>query len=182
MRVELKYQGDKQRMSEKNILEEIAEKTVSFKNSDYYERDSKIDRILTSRIFGIPIMLGILGIIFWITIVGANYPSQLLSNGLFYLGDKLEALLGSLNCNPTVTDIAVNGIYRVLAWVVSVMLPPMAIFFPLFTLLEDLGYLPRAAFNLDKHFRRANACGKQALTMWLVKNRMLLSQTLSFHV
>lgn len=110
-------------------------------------------------------MLGILGIIFWITIVGANYPSQLLSNGLFYLGDKLEALLGSLNCNPTVTDIAVNGIYRVLAWVVSVMLPPMAIFFPLFTLLEDLGYLPRAAFNLDKHFRRANACGKQALTM-----------------
>lgn len=110
-------------------------------------------------------MLGILGIIFWITIVGANYPSQLLSNGLFYLGDKLEALLGSLNCNPTVTDMAVNGIYRVLAWVVSVMLPPMAIFFPLFTLLEDLGYLPRAAFNLDKHFRRANACGKQALTM-----------------
>ena len=148
-----------------NSAEEIAEKTVSFKNSDYYERDSKIDRILTSRIFGIPIMLGILGIIFWITIVGANYPSQLLSNGLFYLGDKLEALLGSLNCNPTVTDMAVNGIYRVLAWVVSVMLPPMAIFFPLFTLLEDLGYLPRAAFNLDKHFRRANACGKQALTM-----------------
>ena len=72
-------------------------------------------------------MLGILGIIFWITIVGANYPSQLLSNGLFYLGDKLEALLGSLNCNPTVTDIAVNGIYRVLAWVVSVMLPPLSL-------------------------------------------------------
>lgn len=148
-----------------NSAEEIAKEAVSVENDDYYERDRRIDRILTSRIFGIPIMLGILGLTFWITIVGANYPSKLLSNGLFYLGGRLEALLNYINCHPTLTDLAVNGVYRVLAWVVSVMLPPMAIFFPLFTLLEDLGYLPRAAFNLDKQFRRANACGKQALTM-----------------
>lgn len=145
--------------------EDMAKASVIVENDDYYERDRKIDRILTSRIFGIPIMLGILGAIFWITIVGANYPSELLSDGLFYLGRKLEAFLNYINCHPLLTDLAVNGIYRVLAWVVSVMLPPMAIFFPLFTLLEDLGYLPRAAFNLDKQFRRANACGKQALTM-----------------
>lgn len=145
--------------------EEIAKNCVTVINDDYYERDRKIDRILTSRVFGIPIMLGILGITFWITIVGANYPSKLLSDGLFYLGGKLETFLNYINCHPTVIDMAVNGVYRVLAWVVSVMLPPMAIFFPLFTLLEDLGYLPRAAFNLDKQFRRANACGKQALTM-----------------
>lgn len=145
--------------------EKISSETVSLKNNEYYERDRKIDRILTSRIFGIPIMLGILGITFWITIVGANYPSKLLSDGLFLLGDKIEDFLCYVNCHPTITDLAVNGIYRVLAWVVAVMLPPMAIFFPLFTLLEDSGYLPRAAFNLDKQFRRANACGKQALTM-----------------
>ena len=145
--------------------EETAGAAVSFKNDSYYERDRRIDRILTSRIFGIPIMLGILGMVFWITIIGANYPSKLLSDGLFYLGGKIEDFLNFVNCHPTVTDLAVNGVYRVLAWVVSVMLPPMAIFFPLFTLLEDLGYLPRAAFNLDRQFRRANACGKQALTM-----------------
>lgn len=145
--------------------EEISGQTVKLENKEYYERDRKIDRILTSRIFGIPVMLGILGVTFWITIVGANYPSKLLSDGLFFLGDKLELLLVRLRCSPVITDMAVNGIYRVLAWVISVMLPPMAIFFPLFTLLEDSGYLPRAAFNLDRHFRRANACGKQALTM-----------------
>lgn len=162
---------DPQRISDEIIssiirtAENTAKQTVTLLHDDYYERDRKIDRILTSRIFGIPIMLGILGIIFWITIVGANYPSKLLSNGLFFLGGKLEELLNYLKCNTTITDLVVNGIYRVLAWVVSVMLPPMAIFFPLFTLLEDLGYLPRAAFNLDKKFRCANACGKQALTM-----------------
>lgn len=148
-----------------HAAEKIASETVSYGNPEYYERDSRIDRILTSRIFGIPIMLGILGLIFWITIVGANYPSQLLSDLLFTLGDKLSSFLEHIGCHNKVISLAVDGIYRTLAWVVSVMLPPMAIFFPLFTLLEDVGYLPRAAFNLDRQFRRANACGKQALTM-----------------
>lgn len=128
-------------------------------------RDRKIDRLLTGKVCGIPIMIGILGIVFWLTAVGANYPSELLSKGLFYLGDKLQDFLEYVGCHKTITDMTVNGVFRVLAWVVSVMLPPMAIFFPLFTLLEDLGYLPRAAFNLDRLFRRCGACGKQALTM-----------------
>lgn len=147
-----------------NKAEKIASEVVSNKNTAQ-SRDIKIDRILTSRIWGIPIMVGILGVIFWLTAVGANYPSELLSRGLFYLGDRIYDFLGAVNCNETVRDMAVNGVYRVLAWVVSVMLPPMAIFFPLFTLLEDLGYLPRAAYNLDRLFKRSGACGKQSLTM-----------------
>ena len=145
--------------------ENIAAECVTFGDMKYYERDRKIDRILTDRVFGIPVMLGLLGIIFWLTIVGANYPSELLSGGLFRLGDKLDDFLRFVHCQDTVRDMMINGMYRVLAWVVSVMLPPMAIFFPLFTLLEDLGYLPRVAFNLDRCFRKANTCGKQALTM-----------------
>ncbi|MGN0621301.1 MAG: ferrous iron transport protein B [Porcipelethomonas sp.] len=144
---------------------EIADETTRSAQDVLKLHDRKIDRILTSRVFGIPIMLGLLAVTFWITIVGANYPSQLLSKLLFALGNRLENFLTAVNCHKVITDIAVNGIYRVLAWVVSVMLPPMAIFFPLFTLLEDLGYLPRIAFNLDKHFKRSGACGKQALTM-----------------
>lgn len=147
-----------------NKAEKIASEVVSNKNTAQ-SRDIKIDRILTSRIWGIPIMVGILGVIFWLTAVGANYPSELLSRGLFYLGDRIYDFLEAVNCNETVRDMAVNGVYRVLAWVVSVMLPPMAIFFPLFTLLEDLGYLPRAAYNLDRLFKRSGACGKQSLTM-----------------
>ncbi|MGN0612811.1 MAG: ferrous iron transport protein B [Porcipelethomonas sp.] len=142
----------------------IASETVSAESCQN-DTDRKIDRILTSRIWGIPIMIAILGFIFWLTAVGANYPSALLSKGLFYLGDRIYDLLEAAGCKETITDLAVNGVYRVLAWVVSVMLPPMAIFFPLFTLLEDFGYLPRAAFNLDRLFRRSGACGKQALTM-----------------
>ena len=147
-----------------NKAEEIASEVVSAKNTPQ-SRDIKIDRILTSRIWGIPVMIGILGFIFWLTAVGANYPSELLSKGLFYVGDRIYDFLGAVNCNETVRDMAINGVYRVLAWVVSVMLPPMAIFFPLFTLLEDAGYLPRAAYNLDRLFKRAGACGKQSLTM-----------------
>ncbi len=144
--------------------EKIAKQVVSME-SQAKSRDLKIDSILTSRIWGIPIMLCILGIIFWLTAVGANYPSELLSKGLFYLGDRLYDLLEAVNCHKTVIDMTVNGVYKVLAWVVSVMLPPMAIFFPLFTLLEDLGYLPRAAYNLDRLFKRSGSCGKQSLTM-----------------
>lgn len=127
--------------------------------------DRRADRVLTSRAFGYPIMLLMLMLVFWITIVGANYPSELLSTALFALGDKLGELLALLNAPPWLTGVLTDGVYRVLAWVVSVMLPPMAIFFPLFTLLEDSGYLPRIAYNLDKPFHKCSACGKQALTM-----------------
>ncbi|MFZ2538063.1 MAG: nucleoside recognition domain-containing protein, partial [Oscillospiraceae bacterium] len=104
-------------------------------------------------------------IVFWITITGANYPSQLLASGLFWIQDKLVDFFLWLGTPPWVHGVLVLGIYRVLAWVIAVMLPPMAIFFPLFTLLEDFGYLPRVAFNLDHYFKKANACGKQSLTM-----------------
>ena len=110
-------------------------------------------------------MAALLLAIFWITIEGANYPSDLLFGALFSLGDKLSAMLASTGAPAWLRELLIDGVYRVLAWVTSVMLPPMAIFFPLFTLLEDVGYLPRAAFNLDRHFKKAGACGKQALTM-----------------
>lgn len=126
---------------------------------------SRADRILTSRIFGYPIMLLMLMLIFWITIVGANYPSEFLSAALFGLGDRLREFMVYLNAPAWLIGLLIDGAYRVLAWVVAVMLPPMAIFFPLFTLLEDLGYLPRVAYNLDKPFCKCKACGKQSLTM-----------------
>lgn len=123
------------------------------------------DRIALGRKTGIPIMLLLLLLVFWITIVGANYPSALLSDALFSLQDVLLRGCDRIGVSPWLRDMLVLGMYRVLAWVVAVMLPPMAIFFPLFTLLEDFGYLPRIAFHLDHHFRKANTCGKQALTM-----------------
>ncbi len=129
------------------------------------DRDRKLDRILTSKRTGIPIMLALLCVVFWLTITGANYPSQLLSDGLFWVQDRLTAFFLWLGTPEWVHGVLVLGVYRVLAWVISVMLPPMAIFFPLFTLLEDFGYLPRVAFNLDHQFKKAKACGKQALTM-----------------
>ena len=126
---------------------------------------SRADKILTSRAFGYPIMLLMLLMIFWITIVGANYPSELLSTALFWLGDRLSELITYLKAPEWLNGLLIDGAYRVLAWVVAVMLPPMAIFFPMFTLLEDLGYLPRVAYNLDKPFCKCKACGKQSLTM-----------------
>ncbi len=148
-----------------STAESICAKTVKYKNRDYNGSDTKIDRIVTSKITGIPIMICLLAFVFWLTITGANYPSQLLSDGLFWIGQKLADLLVFLKAPDWLRGVLVDGLYRVLAWVVSVMLPPMAIFFPLFTLLEDSGYLPRVAFNLDKFFKKCNACGKQALTM-----------------
>ncbi|MGI6264305.1 MAG: FeoB small GTPase domain-containing protein, partial [Acutalibacteraceae bacterium] len=129
------------------------------------DRDRKIDRFLTGRLTGVPVMLALLLAVFWITIVGANVPSSWLAAGLFWLEDRLADGLTAVGAADWLTDAVAHGMFRTLAWVVSVMLPPMAIFFPLFTLLEDVGYLPRIAFNLDKHFHRACACGKQALTM-----------------
>ncbi len=147
------------------LAEEICKETVTFQDKNYGSLDRKIDKILTSRAFGIPAMLLFLGLIFWITIRGANYPSEALSAALFWLEGKLSAFFMQAGAPLWLHGLLVEGVYRTVAWVVSVMLPPMAIFFPLFTLLEDLGYLPRVAFNLDSFFRRARAHGKQALTM-----------------
>ena len=127
--------------------------------------DSRLDDILTSRLFGFPIMIALLGAVLWITVVGANYPSQVLATVLFWGERKLTQLFISLGAPPWLHGSLVLGGYRTLAWVVSVMLPPMAIFFPLFTLLEDLGYLARVTFNLDWFFKKSGAHGKQALTM-----------------
>lgn len=148
-----------------NISEEICRDVVSFGNKQYNQTDRKIDSILTSKFFGLPVMLALLAVIFWLTITGANYPSGLLANLLFGIEDKLTDIFVSLNVPGWIHGALLTGTYRTLAWVVSVMLPPMAIFFPLFTLLEDLGYLPRVAFNLDNFFKKACAHGKQALTM-----------------
>lgn len=145
--------------------EAISRRVVTTEKSNYNMRDQRIDRILTSRLFGIPIMIAMLAVILWITISGANYPSSLLADGLFWVEDQLAALFASIGAPAWLKGLLVDGMYRTLAWVVSVMLPPMAIFFPLFTLLEDLGYLPRVAFNLDNFFKKACAHGKQALTM-----------------
>jgi len=145
--------------------ENISRETVTFGKKEYAARDRKIDKILTSKLTGIPIMIALLFGIFWITISGANVPSNLLATGLFSLEEHLTNFLSWLSAPDWLRGIVVDGIFRTLAWVISVMLPPMAIFFPLFTLLEDLGYLPRVAFNLDNFFRKACAHGKQALTM-----------------
>ncbi|MBU5293884.1 ferrous iron transport protein B [Anaerosalibacter bizertensis] len=145
--------------------EQIADKVVSIEDNRKIDWDKKLDDILTNKITGYPIMLILLGLIFWITIVGANYPSELLAKILFDFENKLSYLFLKLNPPDWLYEILILGVYRTLAWVISVMLPPMAIFFPLFTLLEDLGYLPRVAFNLDDSFRKAGTHGKQALTM-----------------
>ena len=145
--------------------EDLCNGVVSCEDDRATQRDRKLDKILTSKWTGVPIMLLLLGVIFWITIQGANYPSELLSQGLFWIQDRLTDFVHWTGAPEWVNGLFVQGMYRTLAWVVSVMLPPMAIFFPLFTLLEDFGYLPRVAFNLDHHFKKACACGKQALTM-----------------
>lgn len=145
--------------------EEICRGVVTFEKQTYNAFDRKIDRVLTSKRTGYPVMLVLLAVIFWITISGANYPSQMLSEALFWVQDRLTVLFHFVGAPEWLHGVLVLGVYRVLAWVVSVMLPPMAIFFPLFTLLEDAGYLPRIAYNLDKPFKCCRACGKQALTM-----------------
>ena len=145
--------------------EKISEECVLLKNGDHTLRDRKIDRLLTSRRTGIPIMLMMLGVIFFLTMVGANYPSQWLSALFEWIGEQLQSLAITLGVPEFLKGLLLDGVYNTLSWVISVMLPPMAIFFPLFTILEDLGYLPRIAFNLDKLFSRAGTHGKQALTM-----------------
>ncbi len=148
-----------------NSCEKIVKDVVNYKDKNYYNKNIKIDKYLTSKYIGIPIMLALLCLVFWITIVGANYPSSMLSNLFFSVENNLRYGLQYINLPNFIVNILVDGIYKVVAWVISVMLPPMAIFFPLFTILEDLGYLPRIAFNMDKMFKKCNTCGKQALTM-----------------
>ena len=145
--------------------ERISREVVTFEAGDHSKPDRMIDSLVTSRTWGIPIMLVLLGIVFWITIEGANYPSELLADGFSRVREHLSYILVKSGAPGWLHDILVHGMYQTLAWVVSVMLPPMAIFFPIFTLLEDLGYLPRVAFNLDNFFKKARAHGKQALTM-----------------
>ncbi len=145
--------------------EVISESVVDYKNQHYDKKDRLLDKLFTSRLTGFPIMLLFMLIIFWITICGANYPSAIISDFLFSLQDILVDKAQSANIPAEIYQPLLFGVYHVLAWVVSVMLPPMAIFFPLFTLLEDFGYLPRIAFNLDKCFQKCKASGKQALTM-----------------
>lgn len=139
--------------------------SVVFKEHKKEDIDDKIDLILTSKYFAIPSMLIMLALVLWITISGANYPSQLLSSILFSVEPKLYDFLININLPICFCEMIVFGLYKTFAWVVSVMLPPMAIFFPLFTFLEDLGYLPRVAFNLDHIFKKCKAHGKQCLTM-----------------
>ena len=144
--------------------EDISKKSV--KNSiSSIDKDEKIDNIVTSNIFGIPIMILLLTLTLWFTIQGANYPSSFLSNMFFNIEPHIFNFFSYLNLPISLNELLVFGVYRTLTWVIAVMLPPMAIFFPIFTILEDLGYLPRIAFNLDHLFKKACAHGKQSLTM-----------------
>ena len=142
---------------------EIADACLTCRPEDVHVRDRRLDRLLTSPTVGLPVMLLLLGLVFWLTIWGANAPSALLSRGLMALQAPLRSLLAG--APPWVQGALVDGVYRTAAWVVAVMLPPMAIFFPLFTLLEDAGYLPRVAFMMDGCFRAAGGSGRQSLTM-----------------
>ncbi|TWH81413.1 ferrous iron transport protein B [Sedimentibacter saalensis] len=164
-----KLQDDKitrEKISEENYdyANNLKQKYVT-EDTKKINKDKKIDDIITSKYFGMPIMLAMLGLIFWITIQGANIPSKILSDVLFGFQIKLSQWFVIQGIPDFIRGILIDGAYRTLAWVVSVMLPPMAIFFPLFTLLEDLGYLPRVAFNLDHYFKKSCAHGKQSLCM-----------------
>ena len=148
-----------------DYAKKIRDDVVTIADKNTLDRDEKIDKIVSSKIFGIPLMLLLLCSILWITIEGANVPSAILSDILFSIEPKMYDFLNSLSFPIWLNEMLTYGMYRTLAWVISVMLPPMAIFFPLFTLLEDLGYLPRVAFNLDHLFKKACCHGKQCLTM-----------------
>jgi len=145
--------------------EQTAKEAVSYNNPNYLSRDRKIDKILTSKKFGLPIMLLLLGIVFFITIQLSNYPSDFLAFIFNRLEKPLNSFLKLLNTPWWFQQPLMDGVYKTTAWVIAVMLPPMAIFFPLFTLLEDFGYLPRVAFNLDNALKKCGCSGKQSLSM-----------------
>lgn len=158
---------DTARMSPEEIVEEAQKIAAAVTTQKSVEEDKtiKIDRLLTSPWTGFPAMGIMILVILWITLKGANYPSEFLSSRLLALEELFFRGLAGIGLSAEFCEMTVYGMYRVLAWVVSVMLPPMAIFFPMFTLLEDWGFLPRVAFNLDRCFKGCKACGKQALTM-----------------
>lgn len=143
----------------------ISKRAIIRTDSKFQNFDVSLDRILTSKYLGFPVMLLLLAGVFFLTITGANYPSRLIADGLFWFEGELKTLFHTLHSPWWFTGFLIDGVYRGLAWVVSVMLPPMMIFFPIFTFLEDAGYLPRVAFNLDRLFKWSGAHGKQALTM-----------------
>ncbi|MBQ6825561.1 MAG: ferrous iron transport protein B [Clostridia bacterium] len=145
--------------------EKTAGEVISETKSRYSKRTELADKILTHKFLGFFVMLLGLCLVFWITIYGANYLSNGLSFLFSYIEKLLESFLNFLKLPNLIKDIIIDGAFRVTSWVISVMLPPMAIFFPLFTFLEDIGYLPRIAYNLDEPFNRCRSCGKQALTM-----------------
>lgn len=150
--------SDASKIAQKAVIKEDGRK--------HFDIDSAIDKVVTSRVFGFPIMLLLLATVLWVTITGANYPSLMLNNLLIGMGYPfLKGLAVTISLPWWLSGFLIDGIYLAMAWVIAVMLPPMAIFFPLFTLLEDFGYLPRVAFNLDRIFSKAGAHGKQALTM-----------------
>ena len=145
--------------------ETIARSVVKPTGARCWNWEGWLDRLLTLPAFGLPTMLLVLAAVFWLTITGANYPSQLIARGLFWIEDIGSTWFTQVGIPWWLVGFLWHGVYRGLAWVVSVMLPPMAIFFPCFIILEDLGYLPRVAFNLDWLFKKAGSHGKQALTM-----------------
>lgn len=147
------------------IAKRLSEECIMVSNQDVYSRDRMIDRIVTNKVYGLLLMLALLAVIFWITITGANVPSDMLANMFAHLEHVIREFTISISMPLWLQGFLIDGIYLTLANVISVMLPPMAIFFPMFTILEDFGYLPRIAFNLDGYFHKACACGKQALTM-----------------
>lgn len=119
-------------------------------------------------------MILFLGLIFWITIIGANYPSQVLFSFFSWFQEKLLMFANWINAPSWLSDMLILGVYQTLTWIVAVMLPPMAIFFPLFTFLEDLGYLPRIAFNMDGFFKKCCCTGKQMITMCMGMTKWLI--------
>src|SRR5699024_6027943 len=143
----------------------ITNSAIVYQKENYDKNDRILDKFFTSKTTGFPIMLLLLIAVFWFTIKGANAPSDMLAKGLFALQDWLMKITIGANWPSWLLGLLIQEVYYVVAWVISVMLPPMAIFFTIFTLLEDFGYLPRVAFNLDKYFQKAGACGKQALSM-----------------
>lgn len=148
-----------------DTAEKIHKHAVTLSSICPDQKDRKLDKILTGKWSGYPIMVLFLILVLYLTIVGANYPSELLAKGFYWIQGRLMELAVYLHVPDWLRGLLIDGIYRVLTWVIAVMLPPMAIFFPLFTLLEDAGYLPRIAYNLDKTCQKCHACGKQALTM-----------------
>ena len=164
-----KYLNEEKISFNDEVMHTVSKKCSEIIN-DIYKKECitnkfNLDKILTNKITGIPIMILMIMFIFWISIVGANYPSNLLFAIFNYFGDFLKNVCTNIDIPSYIYSPIIDGIYRVLSWVIAVMFPPMAIFFPLFTILEDYGILPRIAFNLDGYFEKNGACGKQSLTM-----------------